>query len=390
MAAFNHQELTLSETDTFLDDDQILDQEKSGIFHSGVTEDTWIMTNLGPRMVKDLIDYASFEIHIGCKHSYSPIQSNGFFPTGIKSIFLLETKQGFSIKVTSNHRLLSMSGKMITVNDLKKGDKLKLKNFKHNWYGEGNFNSGYLLGQIKGNGSLTSTSGVLYLHDSKQPKDLSHVYMKDTLNTCLFKEFGRLWNWNNTPGGLRLDCRQLLELSLQYGMSQGNKNVSDQIEQASREFQIGFIRGFFDTDGCVFLKPPIRIISLSQSSLPCLQRIQRMLLNLGIISRIRIKRLEGETMIKDVLYHTKTNYNLNITGDSIFKFYKIIGLFHRSKKMKLKKIINSYELGPRLSDNFITFDKISCLDKERVYNVIIQDEKHSYQTNGFISHDYTE
>src|SRR5256885_14756543 len=73
------------------------------------------------------------------------------------------------------------------------------------------------------------------------------------------------------------------------------------MERASSGFCRGFLRGFFDTDGCVQGHQEKGVsVRLAQSDFGRLQAVQRMLLRLGIVSRIyRDRRAQGSAISPD-------------------------------------------------------------------------------------------
>jgi len=111
-----------------------------------VTEDSWINTREGIKQVKDLVG-VNFEADINGKY-YPSLSPNiyheeldilepsayiGFYPTGINPVYLLSTKEGYSIEVTENHEFfLAYSGLKIAAKNLKKGDKLQMIGLPYN------------------------------------------------------------------------------------------------------------------------------------------------------------------------------------------------------------------------------------------------------------------
>jgi ribonucleoside-diphosphate reductase alpha chain len=116
-----------------------------------VTSDTWIMTEKGPRQVKELIDRGFTAILNGEKWNAS-----GFFSTGKKPVYKLKTKEGFKLRLTEDHKVLKVNGltkyRMKTewemVKNLKNGDKIVLNNHRNfnGWMGEFSEKEGYLIG----------------------------------------------------------------------------------------------------------------------------------------------------------------------------------------------------------------------------------------------------
>ena len=66
-----------------------------------VTKDSWVMTDLGPRQVADLIGVPFNAVVDG---EVFEAKDYGFVMTGRKPVFQLSTKEGFGLRLTENHR----------------------------------------------------------------------------------------------------------------------------------------------------------------------------------------------------------------------------------------------------------------------------------------------
>jgi len=108
-----------------------------------LTADTWIQTEQGAKQIKDLIK-KPFNVFInGILYSST---DRGFFFNGIKPVYKLTTKEGYSIKLTKNHKLLKRDNTWCELRDIKVGDKLQLNdNFDVEWDGDGTYTEGFTI-----------------------------------------------------------------------------------------------------------------------------------------------------------------------------------------------------------------------------------------------------
>src|SRR3990167_2149862 len=67
-----------------------------------VTADTWVQTGLGPRQVSDLIGQPFTARVDGVDHATGV---EGFFKTATKDVVRLETAEGYSLRLTADHRV---------------------------------------------------------------------------------------------------------------------------------------------------------------------------------------------------------------------------------------------------------------------------------------------
>ena len=71
-----------------------------------VTADTWVMTTVGARQVRDLIGKPFSAVVDG---QVLPHRIAGFFNTGAKEVLRLKTAEGHSLRLTADHPVLRVS-----------------------------------------------------------------------------------------------------------------------------------------------------------------------------------------------------------------------------------------------------------------------------------------
>ncbi|MFN2333221.1 MAG: LAGLIDADG family homing endonuclease, partial [Wenzhouxiangellaceae bacterium] len=148
----------------------------------------------------------------------------------------------------------------------------------------------------------------------------------------------------------RLTLSAVRNLALEVGMKPGDKAITPQVEQASSSFYRGFLRGLFDADGSVQGRQSKGVsIRLAQSDLDRLKAVQRMLLRIGIASRLyRDRRSASSTSLPDgrgghADYNTAAQHELVIAGENLARFDQEIGFADREKNDRLKQSLDSYK-----------------------------------------------
>ena len=111
--------------------------------------------------------------------------------------------------------------------------------------------------------------------------------------------------------------------------------VPKTIFDASQEIKCGFLRGFFDSEGCVGIGSR-RITAISTNG-DGIEDVRNLLTSLGIKSRIR--------KITKISKNRKACYALRITGrQNIVKYRDKIGFVIKRKQIKLNDIIENYKI----------------------------------------------
>ena len=87
-----------------------------------VAGDTIIFTEFGPKKVKEILNQ---KLRVYVDGELYPTTC-GFFSTGVQQLYKLTTKEGFTLRATANHLIMTPSGKWVTVSSLRQGDEVKL------------------------------------------------------------------------------------------------------------------------------------------------------------------------------------------------------------------------------------------------------------------------
>ena len=362
-----------------------------------ISDDSWIMTDNGPRQVKELINKKTKVVVKGKEWSNS---GNGFFNTGVKKLFKLITKEGYEISLTANHlikKVKEMNRYKINsdweeAGKLKPGDKVVINvNKNYQWSGKYNNKEGYLIGLLVGDGTIKKDKVVLSSwgesNGDKCVRKAVEKYAKSFPHRSDFKGWQKISNRNE----YRLAMGYFKNLIKELGMD-NKKKITPEIEKASSNFYKGFLRGFFDADGSVQGTHTKGIsIRLSQSNIQRLKAVQRMLLRLGIFSQLHLNR--RKSMKKEMpdgkgshkLYNIKAQHELIISKENIVTFYKIVGFSNKDKQDKLSLLIKGFNR-KMVRERFIVAVKdIVFIGKKDVYDIQVPGIN-AFDGNGFLLH----
>lgn len=361
-----------------------------------LTKDTWVLTNNGPRQIKELINK---KVKLCLNGTF--YESSGFFSSGRKDIFKIVTNEGYEIRATDNHLFLNadkvtrylISKSWKALSELSKGDYLIVGNNRGlKWEGNGTFEEAYLLGLLFGDGYVSKDKGVIGVWKKDKGSyliipEVERIAKKIFKFRSDFKGFQK----ENSAGVRMLKLKALKELAIKYGIRHENKKIGYEIENTSYDFHCGFLRGFFDTDGSVQGSQKKGVsIRLWQNDLETLKAVQRMLQRIGIISSLYKRKEAGSKMMPDnkggmKLYSIKDGYELIISNDNISVFAKEINFVDVEKKNKLKVLINSYKRSFNKERFVVRVKEIIKNKSEDVYDVLIPGAN-CFDANGLIVH----
>ncbi len=369
-----------------------------------VTGDMWVMTQQGARQVKDLLSQQFTALVDGKAHLST---EEGFFFTGRKEIYLIETEEGHTLEATADHPILHVTQqtrkKQYTewtkVGELETGDLIRLHNQRGTtWSGNDHGASvAWLLGLLVGDGTLVShasetknDSALLRFWGKRAEMQVEMAHGVLTRNVQVRSDMQPVWHATNKYW--QLASTGLADVAARYGIQNGHKTVTREIEQTSSTFYAGFLRGLFDADGTVLGEQEKGVsVRLAQSDLPLLQGVQRMLLRLGIASAIYQNRRDaGYRQLPDgrgghADYWTKAQHELVVSNDNLFIFQERIGFSEPEKAVKLSEKLANYQRQPN-RERFVTRIKsITHIGAEDVYDCTVPGV-HAFDANGLYVH----
>jgi ribonucleoside-diphosphate reductase alpha chain len=375
-----------------------------------VTGDTWVHTAEGPRQVRDLLEQPLSVRVDGVDHATG---ERGFFRTGTKPVVRLRTVEGYSLRLTSDHRVRRVSRRTRWVTEtewceagqLRADDLVVLHDHRAGaeWIGSGTREQGYLLGLLVGDGTLKADKAVLSVWESAAaangpagglPAGVQAVMQEALAAARSLSHRADFDGWHTVAGRgeYRLALGSLRSLALEAGMSPGDKAITPRIEQASSGFYVGFLRGLFDADGSVQGSQAKGVsVRLAQSDLARVEAVQRMLLRLGIASRIYAERRPaGFSVLPDgrggtARYATQPQHELVISGESLARFAEVVGFADTDKFARLHAALGQYRR--KLNRERFTA-RVASVDGdgvEDVYDVQVPGVN-AFDANGFYAH----
>lgn len=371
-----------------------------------VTKDTWVMTTEGAKRVGQLIG-KQFSAVVDGKVYGSTDQ--GFVFTGNKKILTINLDNGMSINVTDNHQMMKVNPESrgivnyewIEAGKLLLGDNLRINNHRGytSWGNDDglDYKRGWIIGSLIGDGTFSKGVGnrldlgiLRYWGDNQN--EMAEKAMDFV--SAVTSHRSDLKPRENTVNNYTQICSTgIALLAKEYNISVESKNITDVIEQQSSEFYKGFISGYFDADGTVLDNTQKGAsVRLAQSNYENLQVVQRMLLRLGITSKLyQNRRDEGYKYLPDGRgdskpYFCKAAHELIISKEDIKVFAENIGFLDTHKHEKLQQLLSSY-IRDLYKSKF--YSKIISITKSDdsvdVYDCTIP-ELSAFDANGFYVH----
>lgn len=327
-----------------------------------VTGDTMLFTSNGMKEIGEYFNYINDNIEFEQLHNISVLNKNGKMETSLAGVYsgYKETKKimtdfGYEIEASLNHPILIMTKngdlEYKKTEDICVGDYLPISRKNDVWgsntYIDYNFDKfldtkseisksrlknknihkfpteltpdfSLILGYLIGDGCMTRDNTIQFTNEDKDILNNYISFFKNVLNANVKQKD----DINFTTHGMLLR-----EYFNQIGLKEVNafgKEIPKLILESTKENVANFIKGLFDTDGCVAGNS----IQYCTASEKLSKQVQLVLLNFGIISsRKKCYNKKFKT------YH----YKICISSNNIDIYNKEIGFSCERKQNKLNK-----------------------------------------------------
>jgi ribonucleoside-diphosphate reductase alpha chain len=362
-----------------------------------VTGETLIYTAQGLRRADELAAEGA-EITITSDARFGTdtfLPATRVFQTGVKPVLRLLTREGYELRLTNDHRVMTSRG-WVEAENLHSGDRLHILNRKGGFGEKGTLQEGRVLGWLVGDGTVNVVRAVLsFFGDEK--RELAPMFAEMVTNLVERPDQRRAY-----PVGIvnvesrdeaRVASNRLRAWAAQFGITENEKYfVPASVFAGSEDIQRGFLQALFTADGQVNDGGEKGCtVRLSSSHLPLLKDVQRLLLNFGIASRIyENRRLAGYRAMPDGRGGTKEyfhqpQHDLAIGKANLIQFANEIGFLAETKQQKLADYLSRTVRGPYEEPFLATVLAVEPDGVEAVYD-LHQPDTHAFIANGMVVH----
>ncbi len=361
-----------------------------------VTGDTLIYTDRGLLPASELAEMGTPVAVVSPDQTTVALrQASHVFPTGVKPVFRLQTTEGYTLRLTQDHKVLTTEG-WKEAGQLVQGDKIELLNGEGYFGDTGSSDLGMVTGWLVGDGYINTKrdgSAVLSFFGSEQA--IAPRFAEAVNRLVTGPEGTRQYEVGTQKiedrDETRVESTRLLRL-VDQALLINKLQVPPSVQRGSHEMQKGFLAALFTADGSVQGSlekgASIRLTSVSQS---LLEDVQRLLLNFGIYARIYKNRRDADMRnLPDgkggvAAYATQSYHDLVISKGSFLAFAHQIGFLTIEKQSKLEGLIAEYRRGPYQESFSATFESLIPDGEEMVYD-LTESEMHLFVANGLIVH----
>ncbi len=366
-----------------------------------VTGDTLISTEEGLVRIDQMTGQKSRVLGSdGHMHSIAPA-----YKTGVKPVYLLRTKAGFSLKLTADHRVQTRNRGDVKACELTKEDVLTLSPPS---FGAGKLDrrAAEFIGLLVGDGCLMGEQETAMVTLEPEAEEMAYEVAQGL--TSWKAEHGTSGHElhpvhvNHPQATLRVgtSARAVVDTAKRFAiLNKGSaaKAFTPVAFGLERESVASLLRGLFSADGTVAdYGEKSQYVSLGSSSLELLEQVQLLLLGFGIKAKLyRNRRVEGTktSLLPDGKggmreYPVQQMHDLRISRSSRIIFEHEIGFLPSSPKASALARLNAHirTYADSLDDRLESLELIGELP---VYD-LTESETHHFVANGLVVHNCSE
>jgi len=314
--------------------------------------------------------------------------------TGSKDVFRLTTREGYELRLTADHRVMTSRG-WVMASKLQAGDRVQILNRQGGFGRQGSLDEGRVLGWLVGDGTVNAIRAVLSFF-GEEKRALAPMFAQAVTGLVEREDQRRAY-----PVGIveiesrdeaRVASDRLRNWAAEYGLIENKFQVPAAVFAGSEEMQRGFLQALFTADGCVNDGGEKGCsIRLASSHLALLKDVQRLLLNFGMASRIyEERRAGGYRSMPDGRggrkeYFHQSQHELAISKTNLNRFAVDVGFLTEAKQGRLVNYLSRLTRGTYEEPFLATVDAVEPDGHERVYD-LQQPETHSFIANGLVVH----
>ncbi|WP_128903855.1 LAGLIDADG family homing endonuclease [Halorubrum amylolyticum] len=370
-----------------------------------VTGDTLISTENGLIEAEELYEQGvARDVVVDGRLSEETLkEASSVYKTGEKDVYKLTTEEGYELRLTDDHRVMTDDG-WVEAGNLDAGDTVHIQNRKGSFGQHGTAAEGRVLGWMVGDGHLKTGEERAVLNFYDEDAEVSESFaadvnevVRDPVGNADYEvgvnEIARSDDYRGAQAvEQRIRSARLYEYAEEAGLVDRKHQVPEAVMRGSEEMARGYLRALFSADGGVQGNVEKGVsVRLTSTSTDLLKEVQQLLLNFGIFSKIYEERHEaGLQEMPDGKGGTaecerQADHDLVISKDNLVRFAEEIGFLLDSKQDALDERLTNYDRGPYSEGFEATVSAVEGDGHEAVYD-LTEPETHSFVANGIVTH----
>jgi ribonucleotide reductase alpha subunit len=374
-------------------------QDHVGVVHSSnlccMAADQRVVTDRGLLTVGSLYRQGGRNKVVGLDGAYSA--SEMLLPRPNTPMVEIQTKEGYTHKVTPDHKVWVKNQGWTEARYLRKGDKLLTQQLEGLWGQYHNPRLAYLMGLIAGDGTFNRHSVFIDIWKNdfqfiqKTTRSVHHVLAANTaLNTTSTNT--PLFRIDEKVGKARLSSAPLRRVLEENGFNKETKTrVPEVIWQGTRETVAEYLRGLYQADANIQSGGDVTTIALASKDYAFIKELQIVWANFGVKTSINKMRGRERKLMPDgkggsKYYVSQPLYRLLITSIQGCRIAEDVIKLGNARSSRAT-IAYTHNLSKKGYDQklYATFAGLVQLPNEDAYCLTVHSDTHAWTVNGLIT-----
>jgi len=374
-------------------------QQHVGVVHSSnlccMTADQRVVTDRGLLTVGELFRLGGRNRVVGLDGTYDA--SEMLLPRPNAPIVRIETDEGYSHKVTPDHKVWAKDRGWVEAQHLVAGDKLLIQQVEGLWGAQDNPKLAYLMGLIAGDGTFGKHNVFIDLWEH----DFGLIEEATETVHCLLEGNTALRTTSvNTPvfridpktRKARLSSAPLRRVLAEHGFTPETKTqVPELVWRGTRATAEAYLRGLYQADGNVMSGGEVTTMCLASVDERLIRDVQILWANIGVKSSINLMRGHEAHELPDgrggkKTYWSKPLYRLLITSIRGCRIAEqVTGLGASRTSEAARQFLQNLHKEGYEQKLHCTFKGLTPLPNEDAYCLAVDSETHAWTVNGMIT-----
>ena len=374
-------------------------QSHVGVIHNSnlccVAADQRVVTSRGMKTVGELYALGGDNVVMGLAGPSNAGQM--LLPRPDAPIVRIETAEGYSHKVTPDHRVWKKDCGWIEAQHLVAGDKLLIQQGEGLFGEVHNIELGLIAGMVAGDGTYADKSVCIDLWGGKTQKWASAIenavaiVLRDNVKLVTTSTNAPKFVHSLTHDKSRLSSAPLARLLAENGMTKETKlSIPEFIWNGDKSTVSAYLRGIYLTDGHIQTGDDACCIVLASVSKSLLQDVQILWANLGVKSSLNKMRDAG---VRDFggdcggEYECKEVWRLLITSIQGCKIAQRVTHLGNFRQGETADALNERVVKKGYAQKlYATFTELTELPNEDAYCLTVDSDTHAWTVNGMVTH----
>jgi ribonucleotide reductase alpha subunit len=374
-------------------------QSHIGVVHSSnlccIAADQRVVTDRGLLTIGELYKLGGKNKVVGLDGVYDA--SEMILPRPNAPMVRIETDEGYSHKVTPDHKVWVKDRGWVEAQHLVRGDKLLTQQLEGLWGANHMPQLSYLMGLIAGEGTFGRNNVLvdLWEHDFdlvEQATESVHLLLEGntvvrtrSVNTPVFRI-------DPKSGKARLASAPLRRLLDEQGFTVENKTrVPRLVWHGDRETVSAYLSGLYQADGNVVSSGDVTTLALASTNRAFIEELQVLWANFGVKSSINQMRGHDPHEMPDgrggkKAYWSQPLYRLLITSIEGCRIAEqVTGVGARRKSAAAARYLENLKKPGHEQKLHATFAGLTALPNEDAYCLTVDSDTHAWTVNGLIT-----